>query len=229
MTTRHRGELSMCVNYQGPTRRGLSALLGCEAPEDLPYEREAWPGSVMPMIRRDPETGARIAEAGIFGLVPGWAKDLKIAKRCYNARSETVGEKPSFKHSWNASHLCLVPMTRYFEPNYESGKAVRWAIGRSDLPLFCVAGIWAWNTRAREGQGVASFSLLTVNCDQNPVLNRFHAPGHEKRSLVHIEPDDYDAWLAAPPDLARVMLEAPSPEVLEVSAAPLARKKASAD
>lgn len=215
----------MCVNYQGPTRRGVSVLLGHDAPDDLPFEREAWPGAVMPMVRRDPKSGQRIAEAGVFGLIPHWASDLKIARRTYNARSETVAEKPSFRDAWKAAHTCLVPMRRYYEPNYESGKPVRWSIARDDQEEFCVAAIWAWNNKVNDGAGTASFALLTVNCDDHRVLSRFHAPGHEKRSLVHVEPADYDAWLAAPPDVAAGMLRVPPLEHLAVEAAPLPSRK----
>ncbi|WP_442800286.1 SOS response-associated peptidase family protein [Pseudomonas sp. MS-1(2024)] len=37
---------------------------------------------------------------GSFGLIPGWSKDTKIARRCYNARSETAAVKPSFRNAW---------------------------------------------------------------------------------------------------------------------------------
>ena len=32
-----------------------------------------------------------------WGLVPRWAKDIKIGNRLINARAETVAEKPSFR------------------------------------------------------------------------------------------------------------------------------------
>ena len=38
-------------------------------------------------------------------LVPAWAKDAKIARSTYNARSETVGEKPSFRDAWKRGQL----------------------------------------------------------------------------------------------------------------------------
>ncbi|MNU77556.1 hypothetical protein D3C71_671350 [compost metagenome] len=49
-----------------------------------------------------------------------------------NARAETVGEKPTYRRAWLHGHLCLVPMTCFFEPCYESGKAERWRISMAD-------------------------------------------------------------------------------------------------
>jgi putative SOS response-associated peptidase YedK len=32
-----------------------------------------------------------------WGLVPSWARDVKVGTRMINARAETVAEKPSFR------------------------------------------------------------------------------------------------------------------------------------
>jgi putative SOS response-associated peptidase YedK len=48
----------------------------------------------------------------------------------------------SFSGAWKKSQLCLVPMTAFFEPNYESGKPVRWGIGMADQSMFAVGGLW---------------------------------------------------------------------------------------
>jgi putative SOS response-associated peptidase YedK len=42
----------------------------------------------------------REALLGRFGLVPHWSKNDKIARHTYNARSETVAPKPSFRDAW---------------------------------------------------------------------------------------------------------------------------------
>ena len=49
---------------------------------------------------------------------------------------------------------------------------------------------------------ITSFSLLTVNADNHPVMGRFHAPGDEKRSIVAIDPPFLDDWLKATTDEA---------------------------
>ena len=44
-----------------------------------------------------PESEALI---GSFGLIPHWSKDTKIARHTYNARIESVAEKPAFRDAW---------------------------------------------------------------------------------------------------------------------------------
>src|ERR1039457_457612 len=49
-----------------------------------------------------------------WGLVPFWAKDVKIGNQLINARSETVGEKPAFRSSIK-SKRCIIPATGFYE------------------------------------------------------------------------------------------------------------------
>jgi putative SOS response-associated peptidase YedK len=54
------------------------------------------------------------AVSGMFGLVPHWATDTKIARQTYNARSETVAAKPSFRGSMEARPTLHHSGTGYF-------------------------------------------------------------------------------------------------------------------
>jgi putative SOS response-associated peptidase YedK len=49
-----------------------------------------------------------------WGLVPRWAKDPAVGNKLFNARSETVTEKPSFREAF-ARRRCLVPMEGFYE------------------------------------------------------------------------------------------------------------------
>jgi putative SOS response-associated peptidase YedK len=51
----------------------------------------------------------REAVAGQFGLIPRWATDPTIAMSVYNARSETVADKPSFRDAWRRNSCGLTP------------------------------------------------------------------------------------------------------------------------
>jgi putative SOS response-associated peptidase YedK len=69
-------------------------------------------------------------------------------------------------------------MSCFFEPNYESGRPVRWRIARQDGDLFTIAAIWdKSNPRGTTDELLHSFSLLTVNADEHPLIRRFHKPG----------------------------------------------------
>jgi hypothetical protein len=67
----------------------------------------------------------------MFGMVPHWA-DLKLARQTYNARTETVAAKPSFRHAFKQGQFCVIPVASVYEPNYETGKAIRWEIADAD-------------------------------------------------------------------------------------------------
>lgn len=84
-----------------------------EPPADE-LKQDVFPGYAAPFIRRPPELSsgdqavpAREAILGSFGLLPHWAKDEKLAKKTYNARSETVSTKPAFRDAWR--HQCRQP------------------------------------------------------------------------------------------------------------------------
>jgi putative SOS response-associated peptidase YedK len=87
-----------------------------------------------------------------------------------------------------------VPSLAVFEPNWEGGAHVRWAIGMADKSPFAVAGLWrSWE---EDGALSHSFTQLTVNAADHPVMNRFHRQGDEKRPVVVVRPEDYDGWLS---------------------------------
>lgn len=197
----------MCTNYRPGARDLLAQRLGGARPE-FDYVDEAFPGYAAPALRRRPAADGPDLEwmKACFGLIPYWSKDTKIARMTYNARSETAPEKPSFRQAWARRQWCLVPMECFYEPNYESGKSVRWRIERHDGAPFLVAGLWDRWVAPSTSEVVFSFSMLTINADVHPLMRRFHRPGEEKRSLVVIDEARVDEWINARSDQARALL-----------------------
>ena len=214
----------MCTNYV-PTRKDrLSAAFGVDLGRD-DYVAEAWPGYLAPIIRAT--DSRRSGDLAVFGLIPPWSRDGKNFRQCYNARLETVGEKPSFRHAWKQRHWCVIPADAFFEPSYETGKPVRWRISSADDTPLAIAGIWDQG-RAADGQSVISFSMLTINADGHPVMGRFHAPADEKRSVVLLTPDQITPWLSASHAQASAMLTLFAPERISTTLAPRTPRKARA-
>lgn len=185
----------MCSNYRPISKRGLDYFGAAPLDDDLPA-KDVYPGSTAPLIHRPNDNVPRVAVMGTFGLLPVWAKDQAFSKRTYNARTETVGEKPSFRNAWHKRQLCIVPAEAIYEPCYETGKAVWWRIHRSDGLPMAIAGLWE---RKQWGEGLPSwsFTMLTVNADSHPVMKRFHKPNSEKRTVVVLDGGEVDDWLAA--------------------------------
>ncbi len=207
----------MCTNYRPGSRDFLRERFALEA--DFDYADEAYPASAMPIVR--PGAAGLECVRACFGMIPPWSRDTKIARNTYNARSETVAEKPSFRHAWRQRQFCLVPMAAFFEPNYACGRPVRWRIERLDALGFAVAAIWeSW--RSPVSGDVLSFSMLTINADDDPLMRQFHAPGDEKRSIVVIDASDDVRWLQGDAAGAMALLQARVPQALHALSDPRA-------
>lgn len=208
----------MCVHYLGVMDPRQLALafdvdtsdlfpeLSPEGPDLLggegarPVRNDIWPAHEAIFIRRPKDaedTGSdREAVQGRFGLIPHWAKDDSFGRRTYNARSETVAVKPSYRDAWRLGRRCIIPAMAFYEPDWRSGRAVSTRISRADGQPMGIAGIWSgW--KAPSGETVRSFSMLTVNADEHPLTNRFHKPGDEKRMVVILREDQFASWLTA--------------------------------
>ena len=122
------------------------------------WKTETWKDYGAPIVRRGAD-GKREGLLASYGMVP--RKRIPNGVRPFdtmNARAETVGQLRSFSGAWKRGQLCLVPMTAFYEPNYESGKPVRWGIGMSDQSMFAVAGLWR---EAYSGSAVVQYKYLT--------------------------------------------------------------------
>jgi len=190
----------MCSNYRPVTRLDrLLTFFGVEYGKEELLERDVFPLGMAPFIRltvEGQEAGrpALVAEDGMYGLLPHFAAEEQYGRRTYNARSETVHKLPSFKPSWEAGQRCIIPAEAVYEPNYESGKAVRWRIFQeADIP-FGIAGLYRrW--RNPKGGHLFTFTMLTVNADTHPFYRRFHKPGEEKRMPIFLDRHEYGPWL----------------------------------
>lgn len=127
-----------------------------------------------------------------WGLVPFWAKDIKIGSNMINARSEDAAGKPAFRSPLRKKR-CLVPATGFYEwkaiPGEGSAKPKKqpYYIRRRDERVFGLAGIWEqWN--APDGSLVESYSILTTS--PNELLRSLH-----DRMPVIVRPSDYALWL----------------------------------
>ena len=112
------------------------------------------------------------------------------------------------------------------EPNWESGKHVRWAFERVDDDPWGLAGMWnTWIDKAT-GEVHESYTMLTLNADQHPLMNRMHKPDpkrppnmQDKRSVIPIEFENVDSWLFGTADEASTLLRLSELELIEAAPA----------
>lgn len=211
----------MCSNFK-PIKRNhdvwVKQHFDCELP-NVSWRDEVYPTYAAPFIYL--ENGKPKCELAQFGLVPHWATDKKkFGLKTYNARSETVHEKPSYRTAWKERRFGLILMEQFYEPNWEKCKAVRWAIKRVDAEPCAAASIWERIVDKETGEVIMSFSMLTINADGHDVMKHFHRPEDEKRSIVVLQETEYEKWLHANHDKARSLLSLAASGFLESEAAP---------
>lgn len=94
-----------------------------------------------------------------WGLVPSWSKDVHIGSRMFNARSETVAEKPSFKNAYKRRR-CLIPASGFYEWKAEQGGKQPYFC-HLERPIFSFGGIWEhWSDSM--GNELQTCSILTM-------------------------------------------------------------------
>lgn len=214
----------MCTNFTPTTKDKLNQF-GVDASHLPEWKAEAWQDYAAPIIRHDAQ-GNREAMLAAYSMIPKVKMPPNVKRfSTMNARAETIGSLRSFAKPWREGKLCLVPMKNFYEPCYESGKAERWCIHLKEAENFAVAGLYKeWEEE--DGAPSFSFTQITINADEHPLMQRFHQPGDEKRSLVILHKAHFDDWLSCKnPEYARSFLTLFPAELMQAHAAPIIRKK----
>ena len=139
------------------------------------------PGTGIPLLTQNGDK--LILTAKLWGLIPFWAKDPSLGQKLINARSETLSEKPSFKHSFRYRR-CLIPANGFYE--WKNGKP-HYIQMKDESPIY-LAGIHdSWHSP--DGTQLDTCVILTT--DANELLSQVH-----HRMPVIINDKDADFWLS---------------------------------
>jgi putative SOS response-associated peptidase YedK len=76
-----------------------------------------------------------------WGLIPFWARPDQFNRLTFNARSEEIGEKPTFRDAFK-SRRCLVPADVFYEWKRLENPKQPYAIAFHDKQPFAFAGLW---------------------------------------------------------------------------------------
>ena len=109
------------------------------------------PTDSLPIVRYDAKAGERSLDLMRWGLVPYWAKDMKIGFSTINARAEDVETKPAFREAFKRRR-CLVPVDNFYEWKAIDAKTKQpYAIALADRSVMALAGLWEnWKSPAEE-------------------------------------------------------------------------------
>jgi putative SOS response-associated peptidase YedK len=190
----------------------LRELVQPSASADPKATPEHFPRMTGPIIlTRKPTTErprpSRALGPARWGLVPPWADDLSVGAKLFNARSETLQQKPAFRDAFR-SRRCIVPVSGFYEWKREGKRSQRFVFRASRGPFLALAGLWA-SWKAPSGERVASYTVITVP------PNSLVAPIHDRMPAI-LSRRAVDAWLnleASPAEL-EALLRPAEPGVL---------------
>jgi putative SOS response-associated peptidase YedK len=128
-----------------------------------------------------------------WGLVPFWAKDVKIGSRMINARAETVAEKPAFRRAFG-KRRCLLPADGYYEWQSQPGAAKQPIyISRADGSSLAFAGLYElWRDPAvdRDDEDAWLWTATVITTSAPDELGMIH-----DRMPMIIDPAAWADWL----------------------------------
>jgi putative SOS response-associated peptidase YedK len=167
------------------------------------------PTDPLPIVHYDAKAGSRDLEVMRWGLIPYWAKDIKIGFSTINARAEEVDIKPAFRDAFQRRR-CLVPVDNFYEWAKTGTGKQPYAIALADRRLMALAGLWeTWRSPA--GERIRSFTIVTTT------PNELCAELHNRMPVV-LQPQAWPQWLgeqpADVPQLKALVAPYPSDEMI---------------
>ncbi|SDD84084.1 SOS response-associated peptidase [Aquimonas voraii] len=163
----------MCGRYTNATTwaevHAAATPLPMIEPEAPPgIELNIAPTALAWVLRPDAEGVLRAARLR-WGLVPAWSETSSTKFSSFNARVESVAEKPVFRGAFR-TRRCLVPASGWYEWREEAGRKVPHLFEPAAGGALLFAGLWErWQ---RGDAAVESFTILT--CDARGQVAEVH-------------------------------------------------------
>ncbi|WP_374378694.1 SOS response-associated peptidase [Dongia sp.] len=147
-----------------------------------------------------------------WGLIPAWSKEGKAEFATFNARAESVREKPTYRQAFQ-KRRCIVPADGFYEWTGPKGDKIPHLFERQDGTPLALAGLHeTW--RAKDGaETIHSFTIVVTAANQ--WMSRFH-----DRMPVILDPADFDAWLTGNAEPAATLLHSAPEETLKERVVP---------
>lgn len=141
------------------------------APRNLQAHYNVAPTDTVEVVR-PADTGANHLVPMRWGLVPWWwKKALKDVPAAFNARAETIADKPMFRDSFK-HRRCIVPASGYYEWKSTASGKQPYLISAADGGVLSIAGLWdKWRNR-ETGETVISCTIIVT--DANPFTRDIH-------------------------------------------------------
>ncbi len=124
-----------------------------------------------------------------WGLVPAWwKKTLKELPATFNARAESVSDKPMFRDAFR-QRRCIIPASGFYEwTGAKTARQPHLFTAANGSPILALAGLWdRWRDPQTEEWLLSSTIIV---CGANNWMERYH-----DRMPVILSPDAFSGWL----------------------------------
>lgn len=142
------------------------------------------PSQELPVVWQT-EQGERSIRLMHWGLIPHWSKQPTSKYKMFNARADTLLQKPAYRDAYK-KRRCLIPADGFYEWHTHNGKKYPYYIQMNEHRLFAFAGLWEY------WQGEKTlYSCTIITTESNQLLRGIH-----ERMPVILHTKDYDSWLS---------------------------------
>ena len=131
-----------------------------------------------------------------WGLIPSYVNSRAFGRRLFNARSETVAEKPAFRRLIN-HRRCLVLASGYYEWKLVGTRSQPMYVILKGMSPMIFAGLWdRWESS--KGEMAESCTIMTTASNLTTNASGFRlnsADFYQYRMPVILHQDQYQTWL----------------------------------
>ena len=196
----------MCFNISITTHQNiLEKEFNAKFETNLFFEPQkhisAFSNPLIPIITSDNKSKIQF---NYWGLIPEWVQNINKAndlrKMTYNAKSETVNQKSSFRDSFR-NKKCLVIVDGFYEWETTSSGKICHYITYPENEIFTFAGIWSNWLDKSTGELIKSVSILTQPA--NAMMSKIH--NIKKRQPVIVDKKNQSDWFASDLDFQKIL------------------------
>ena len=159
---------------------------------DFNYFYRAFSNPLIPVISQEDPSRVQLMQ---WGLIPAWSRNQEEAERIrkgtYNARSETLHEKPSFRDALS-KRRCLIIAGGFFEWQLVNDVKIPWYITLKNGAPFVFAGLYDRWRDPLDGDISRTCSIITTQA--NPLMEKIH--NTKKRMPVILGGEKERDWIS---------------------------------
>lgn len=141
-----------------------------------------------------------------FGLLSGWNKKASDAKSTFNARNDTITEKPTWRGPWHKKQRCIVQTSGFYETDKTTKRKYFFSVKGN--AAFYYGGLFNWWINPVNNDKLLTYAIITTS--PNMLVADFH-----NRMPWIIDQEVLDNWMNPKADLAELLkLMQPYPHFL---------------